>query len=318
MTNQTETKSVMTVLGPISVESLGITDAHNHLWINPVHGADPSAPVLNDYDLIRMELLNYSSAGGSAILDCQPEGCGRDGRKLRQLSEATGVTIICCTGFHRRKYYAPSSATWMFSEEDATRLYIKGLTVSLNETDSFENPIKAGFIKIALEADWSENREDLLDAAGTAAAETGAALEIHTEKGAYAEDVVTYFSKLGVKPGQIVICHIDKRPDFSLHKSLAQQGVLLEYDTFFRSKYEPEKNVWPLVEKMLSAGLSGSIAFATDMADKEMYKFPSGGPGLASLPGELKQRLVKMGVAAPDIANILGNNILRSLSGLIQ
>ena len=38
-------RPVITVQGPLQYERLGITDAHNHMWIEPVPGADPSAPV---------------------------------------------------------------------------------------------------------------------------------------------------------------------------------------------------------------------------------------------------------------------------------
>ena len=55
---------------------MGITDAHNHVWIEPVQGADPAAPVLDQFDLIRKELLAYQAAGGGSILDCQPAAAG--------------------------------------------------------------------------------------------------------------------------------------------------------------------------------------------------------------------------------------------------
>ena len=64
-----------------------------------------------------------------------------------------------------------------------------------------------------------------------------------------------------------MLCHIDKRPDVGLHRDLAAAGVLLEYDTFFRPKYDPERNVWPLVERMLADGYAASIAIGTDLAD---------------------------------------------------
>ena len=100
-------KLVQTVLGGISYEEMGITDTHNHVWIEPVQGADLASPVLNQFDLIRKELLAYKAAGGASILDCQPGRCGRNANHLAELSGLTGVNILACTGFHRRKYYSP-------------------------------------------------------------------------------------------------------------------------------------------------------------------------------------------------------------------
>jgi len=113
-----------------------------------------------------------------------------------------------------------------------------------------------------------------------------------------------------------VICHIDKRPAFGVHQELARFGVLLEYDTFYRPKYEPEKNAWSLVENMVQAGMAGNICLATDMAEAEMYTAIGGGPGLASLPGAIKTRLQTMGIPETDISKILGGNIARRLAGL--
>ncbi|MFH1185812.1 MAG: hypothetical protein V1755_12370, partial [Chloroflexota bacterium] len=89
MTDFTEhaaARPVMTVQGPAAYETLGITDAHNHVWISPVPGANPSGPVLDQFDAIQRELVEYREAGGKTLLDCQPGGCGRDANKLLALS----------------------------------------------------------------------------------------------------------------------------------------------------------------------------------------------------------------------------------------
>ena len=96
----------MTVTGPIDPGEAGITDAHNHLWIAPVEGVTGIVPVLDDENAITSELRLYrAAAAGGTIIDCQPPGCGRDGRVLRRMAEASGVNIVACTGFHLRRYY---------------------------------------------------------------------------------------------------------------------------------------------------------------------------------------------------------------------
>jgi predicted metal-dependent phosphotriesterase family hydrolase len=100
-----------------------------------------------------------------------------------------------------------------------------------------------------------------------------------------------------------------------LHKDLATQGVLLEYDTFYRSKYEPQKNLWPLLETMVDAGFVKNIVLATDMAEAALYHFIGNGPGLASLPGEIRAQLSKRGIPESASRQMLGGNIARSLAG---
>jgi len=107
---------VQTVLGTVDHKSLGVTDAHNHVWIESIPGADPTAPVLDEEEKILEELRTYLAAGGESLLGCQPGGCGRNGTILAKLAEESGVNIIACTGFHRRKYYPLEY--WLFSASE--------------------------------------------------------------------------------------------------------------------------------------------------------------------------------------------------------
>jgi predicted metal-dependent phosphotriesterase family hydrolase len=311
-----EARLVQTVTGAIAHTSLGIADAHNHIWISMVSGADPSAPVLNNYQQIKSELKEYRAEGGTSLLDCQPGGCGRDGRKLAALSVESGVNIIASTGFHRRKYYPPDY--WLFNvgvNQIADHL-INELHECLEECRDEKEPVRAGFIKIALEADWDSTPQAALEAAAGAAVEIGSLIEIHTEKGALAEKAIIYFEDRHVLPGQLCLCHMDKRPDFGLHSEIARYGALLEYDTFYRPKYHPEQGVWPLIQEMTAAGMADSLALATDMAEKELYTSIGGGPGLASLPREIRSRLEKMQMTDEIIRGMLGDNIDRRLAGI--
>jgi phosphotriesterase-related protein len=295
---------------------LGVTDAHNHVWIDPIPGADSAAPVLNQYGKIRDELLSYRSAGGESLMDCQPGGCGRNANKLAQLSRESSVNIVACTGFHRKKYYSPDHIFFSLSINETAKFLIRELTSAMDETRNQPKPIRAGFIKLALESMWNDTPQAALEGAAVAAHETGALVEIHTEKGALAGKVVVYFEDHGVDPKQLVLCHMDKRPDPGLHMELARYGALLEYDTFYRAKYEPETRLWPLIQSMVEAGLSNHIALATDMAEAEMYKNIGGGPGMASLPTEIRLKLAKIGVLDNSIRQMLGGNIARRLAGL--
>lgn len=305
----------MTVQGAMTFDQLGIADAHNHLWIAPVPGAHSNSPVLNQFDAILQELVEYRQKGGGTLLDCQPAGCGRDGNRLLALSKSSGVNLIACTGFHRKKYYAPDYWLWQADTQQVCDFLCAELERGLVETMS-ASPVQAGFIKIALESTWDECPHAAIEGAGFAALQTKSLIAIHTEKGALAEKICDYFTDLGLSPTQIVLCHMDKRPDIHLHQELARRGVLLEYDTFYRPKYNPAENLWQLIEKMANAGFANCIAFATDMAEAELYHRIGGGPGLASLPGEIQKQLIAKGFSETDRMQMLGGNIARRLAGI--
>jgi phosphotriesterase-related protein len=286
------------------------------MWIGPVPGADPASPVLDQFNSIRKELEEYRAAGGHTILDCQPEGCGRDGSKLLALSKASGVNLVACTGFHRRKYYGPLHWLWKAEPLEICDFLCSEIETGLQETRAAPEPIRAGFIKIALEAVWEDCPQPALEGAAAAAARTKALVEIHTEKGALAERICLYFTDKGLSPSQLMLCHMDKRPDAGLHKSLAAMGVALEYDTFYRPKYKPAANLWRLLEEMAEAGFASHIALATDMAEAELYHFIGGGPGLASLPGDIRRGLREKGFPEAARSQLLGGTICRRLAGL--
>lgn len=310
-------KPVMTVRGPLPYERLGLTDAHNHVWIEPVSGADPDAPVLDQFDLILNELVEFRKFGGETLLDCQPGGCGRNGNKLQALSIKSGINLIASTGFHRKKYYPDNYWLWGAGAEEVSEYLCSELEDGLKETLDSNTPVRAGFIKIALEAVWKNTPQAALEGAALSLLKKNALILIHTEKGALAEKACVYFTDMGINPHQLVFCHMDKRPDPSLHKELANLGVLLEYDVFFRPKYDPDKNLWPLIEKMVSAGYSDRLAFATDMAEADLYHFIGGGPGLKGLPGEIQEKLSEIGYPETALRQMLGGNITRRLAGLI-
>ncbi len=309
-------RPVITVTGPVSHEALGITDAHNHVWISGVPGAQQGSPVLDNYQSIGDELVMYREAGGRAILDCQPGGFGRDATRLRKLSQESGVLIVACTGFHRRRYAPGLDALWAGSPRDIAARFIGELTRGTEETLADRAPVLAGFIKIALEAEWDHAPQNCMEAAAEAALQTHAVMEIHTEKGSLAERACTYFMAAGLSPHQLVFCHMDKRPDAALHKALADTGVTLEYDTFHRPKYAPEVHLWPLLERMVADGCGDRIVLATDMAEAHQYRSTSGGPGLASLPAEIRTQLAHRGISPSAQELLLGGNIARRLAGL--
>lgn len=305
---------LFTVTGPIPWNSTGITDAHNHVWIDRVTEGKSSNPVLDDVHAATRELIEYRKAGGGAIIDCQPAGCGRNALRLLQLSRASEVAIISATGFHRPVYYPPEHWLLKTDADRLTRFFIQELQVGEEESLNSETVVKAGFLKIALEETFDKTYQPGLKAAGQAAMQTGRTIEIHTEKGQSAEAVLAFFMNLGLAPDQLVLCHMDKRPDIGLHKELAQCGVTMEYDTFYRSKYDPETNLWPLILRMVEEGMEDHICLATDMAEAASWSTLGSGPGLAALPGEIRTRLLSLNLPENAVRKLTGENICRILS----
>ena len=307
-------QGLVTVSGFVPLEEIGITDAHSHVWIDAVAGADPSAPVLNETAPILEGLAEFRAAGGSTIIDCQPPNCGRDANHLRELSTRSGVHLVACTGFHLRRYYANDAASlWQMSAQAACDFFVDEIRAGLTETRS-NDVVHPGFIKIAAEATLADSPLHLFEAAAYASRETGCAIQMHTERGAGIEDFVAFFAQHGLPPEKLILCHVDKRPDVGLHREMIGAGYLLEYDTFFRPKYAPEQHLWTLIPALVVAGGADGIALATDMAGGEWWPGLGGSPGPAAFLTQIKPRLDALGLDAGTLSNLMGGNIARRLA----
>src|SRR5258707_4780993 len=110
----------LTVTGQVPVENVHLADAHAHLWINPPEGLAPESRFeLTDSERIKAELEDFRAAGGTTLVDFQPEGCGRDANKLIQFSQTTGLHVTATTGVPLQKHYSPHDCLWLASAEQA-------------------------------------------------------------------------------------------------------------------------------------------------------------------------------------------------------
>jgi predicted metal-dependent phosphotriesterase family hydrolase len=277
-----------------------LVDAHCHLWIHP---AQEGAPKLADEDAALAELSDFRAAGGVAVLDCQPGGCGRDARVLRRLAEASGVAVVCSTGFHMERHYRPGDGPWA----DPAAAYER-FAAELRYGTEEEPATRPRIVKCAYTGAGGREAE-LMRAAFGAAGDAGAAVVVHTERGQAAEGLMALAEEMGLDAGSVQISHIDKRPDRDLHRSLAHAGFVLGFDTFARPKYQPDSRAWPLLLGLVEDGLASSITLGLDLADADGWGV-RGGPGLKLL-ARLAGRLEAAGVDEADVAALAGGNALR-------
>jgi phosphotriesterase-related protein len=303
---------IRTVLGPRTLPAGGIVDAHAHLWISRVPGGAADAPVLDDEAAIRAELGAFARAGGSAVIDCQPGGCGRDVSVLARLARDTGVAVVAATGFHLRRYYPDGASPWDRSADELTDHFLTELRVGANGGRG-PGGIRAGIVKAAHPGTLGADVRRMFTAAAAAAAAAGVVLVIHTERGAGVEALAEFLLGLDLSSEDVMLCHVDKRPDLALHRELAQAGFLLEYDTFLRPKYEPERNVWPLVDAMLAEGHGASVACALDLADRALWRFGGDPVGMDGLPTVVAGGLRARGASDEQVAQLTGGNVVARL-----
>lgn len=306
---------IQTVKGINFENNYKIIDAHVHIWADKDKSfSDDKIPEVNDLKLLESSLKDFKKIGGSMVIDCTPFGCGRNGNILYEISDKTDVEIVCTTGFHMRQYYTSNSAIWDLDFKSASDFFIEEIETGLRETISSKNKVKAGIIKIPFIGSINDDYKNLTNAAINSAINTDIPILIHTEKGSNVELFADYLEEKEIKPQKVVFCHVDKRNEISLHEKLALRGFYLEYDTFLREKYEPEKNAYNLIDVMVKKGFGESIMLGSDISDNSMWEKVSLNKGYGGFFNKLKNDLTTRIKDADLIFNLMGGNALRFLS----
>mgnify|MGYP005813676609 CR=1 FL=1 len=146
-------KIVYTVTGPISLDQLGKTFMHEHFCFGfPGFEYDISTgkQVLRDEAIKKCvkDARLLVSQGYQTVIDATPMDCGRYPEWLAEISDKSGLQIICVTGYYAEGFSA--SGYWNLrmhcgdAEEEYAELLEAELTNAIGNTG-----IKAGLIKIA-------------------------------------------------------------------------------------------------------------------------------------------------------------------------
>jgi 5-phospho-D-xylono-1,4-lactonase len=324
---------VRTVGGDILPEDVGFAHCHEHTFIlpGPSCRANPEL-LLDDLEKTTAELREFFAAGGRTVVDAQPIGPERSPDLQRAASERSGVHIVATTGFHRAMYYEADHFRFReTAEELAARLVAEitdGMAEYVNSTGApggasgggtpgvlagggtprvFDGrgasaQIRAGLLKFA--SDYH-----VIDAQSRKAAEavaiahhkTGAPILTHTEFGTCGMEQVKLFRTLGVEPSSLLVSHLDRNPDLSVHEEIADTGAYLVYDGVSRIKHHPDSTIVRLICRLAEAGLASRILLGMDMAPRSMWRAYGGGPGMTYLGNVFLVSLRKAGLGNEQI-----------------
>jgi phosphotriesterase-related protein len=185
-----------------------VTLIHEHISIGP-SGVLLDSRVRSAFsDRLRIATAKLTAAkalGVDTLVDATPIDLNRDVALLHEVSQATGVNIVCATGVFMETHGLPAYFRDLSADELAS-LYIEEI-----ENGIGESRIKAGVIKAASPAGGITplNRK-CLEAAGMAQARTGVPVVTHTA-GGYGDEQASALIDAGAAPEKIVVGHVDHK-----------------------------------------------------------------------------------------------------------
>ena len=231
---------VHTVTGAADPAELGRTLIHEHVLIAfPGWDLDAKAPRFDRGEVMARaidQMQALADLGVGTFVDPCPMDVGRDVEFLAELSERSGMGIVCTTG----AYHEAEGITHTFRYlpvEEITDIYVKEITEGVGDTG-----IKAGAIKIATGAGHvSDYERKLVTAAARAARATGVPLISHTQAATCGHDQIDIVTGEGVAAERLVVGHSDGADDPAYHRSLAERGAFVGFDRFGISIIVPDE-----------------------------------------------------------------------------
>lgn len=304
---------VRTVLGDIDSKELGFTMAHEHVFMDVAGHGNPDC----DWSLWRWDeqldmVKKYKANGGGTLIDANPlSPDGRDVARLYTVSQKTGVHIVACTGFVKEK---PNRENCRHldgkSVEEITDYFVSEINEGIDGTD-----IKAGWIKGASMYMYiTPLQERCLRAGARASMITGAPMHTHTEIGTFCFEQLEIVESEGMDMSRFGLAHVDRNPDYWLHKKVLEKGCYIIYDGPGKAKYYPDSMRVDLLRRLVDDGFGKQIMLCNDMGKKSHHPQYGGGPGWNWLKDRFLPRLLDEGFSQETIDDFMINNPARFYS----
>jgi 5-phospho-D-xylono-1,4-lactonase len=274
--------AVRTVAGDVPAEELGVCDAHDHLFFG-----SPQLPgqELRSVSAARAELTAFAAQGGGAVVQWTPYGLGRRADELPTLARETGVRIVAATGLHQAAHYDDARLAGLRGR--LADVFVTELTGGIGPSG-----VRAGLIKVAggfhaldTHARWT------MTAAAEAHHATGAPIAVHLELGTGALDVLELLcGELGVLPRRVILGHLNRSPDFTVHRQAAASGCYLAFDGPSRANHATDWRMPDAVRELADAGHGDRLLLGGDTTTAAARSV-NGGPGMPYLLRRMRPRL---------------------------
>jgi phosphotriesterase-related protein len=344
-TRQELVGKIQTVLGPIAPQQLGRTLMHEHVLCDiraPQSRADndlgPEITLENVWqlnygrgikragrkymldleDIATREVRMMKHDGGEAIVELTCGGLSPAPNGLKRIAQGTGVHLIMGCGHYVNDYQDPKNH--QRTVEDFAAEMIGQILRGAWGTD-----VRAGMIgEIGCSAPWTATEKRVMQAALVAAAETGAAINVHPGRDPdQPQEVADFIKSAGHPTDRIVISHIDRTIfDEPRLLRLTDSGVTVEFDLFGQesSFYGLSDIDMPndatrlrLIRALISHGHLDRVVISHDICYRtRLASF--GGHGYGHIFRNVVPMMLKRGYSENEVDAILVRNPRRLLA----
>ncbi|PCH52181.1 MAG: phosphotriesterase-related protein [Cellvibrionales bacterium] len=301
---------VETALGAIDVEDIGMCLMHEHIIIadwDMRSNYDDYVDIESEVPKAVGSLNKAKERGVKTIVDLTPVNLGRDIHSIKAVSKATGVNVICPTGFYW------TEEPWMhgWDADYLSKYMIRDVTQGILDTG-----IKAGIIKCATDHTGVDDfNKKLLQASAIAHRETGTPISTHTTiANSSAIDQVSTFQEFGVDMSRVVIGHLGDSTDIDYLESILASGCFIGMDRFGLEAMLPSDDRIRTVATLCDKGYAGQMVISHDACsfqdffDGEYIEKFAPNWCYEHVPRDVLPALAEAGVSQADINMMMVGN----------
>ena len=263
--------TAQTVTGPVEASALGVTLPHEHLIFGypgyqgdvTLGGFDKGAALAHCVGVAQ----TLRSRGIQTVVDATPNECGRDPLFLREVAQASGLNILCSSGYYYEGEGAPAYFKFRFSigdgDQEVYEMMLREVTEGIGKTG-----VRAGVLKIASSKNAITRYESVFfRAAARVQRETGVPIITHTQEGSLGPQQAEMLVGEGADPSRIVIGHMDGNTDLAYHLDTLRHGVTVGFDRIGLQGLvgtPPDSERLRVLEALIAEGYAGHVTLSHD------------------------------------------------------
>ena len=229
-------------------------------------------------------------------------GMGRDVNYIKEVSEKSGINVICATGFYKEPFYP--EFVYEKNEKELSEIMKNDILKGIDGTD-----IKAGIIgEIGSSKDIiTETEFKVFKSAIIAHLETGVPITTHTSLGTMGHEQVRLFKEYKVNTDKIVIGHVDLSGNVEYILEMLYNGVYVEFDTIGKNNYLADDIRIEMLKEIEKRELIDRVFLSMDITRKSNMEY-KGGIGYNYIFNVFISKLKEAGIKENSIEKMLKIN----------
>ncbi len=277
----------------------GFTYCHEHLHIDLSAQKDDIDCRLDQYELIRDELLTLKNLGVLNIIEVTNHFMGRNPHFIENLINETDVNVLLSTGCYIEGFFP--SHLYSASAQEICAEMVKEIEVGIDGSR-----LKAALIGEigSSENCFTDTEQKVFEAAAMAHYETGRPISTHLSFSTMAREQVKLLKWFNVDMAKVTVGHCDLRDNLDDILWLIDQGCLVQFDTIGKNSYFPDAKRIQMLCALSDRQLLDRVMLSMDITRRTHLK-ANGGLGFSYLVTDFIPQLKASGITEQQIDQML-------------